>query len=355
MKSTFKIVVVVAAVAIALTPLPRSAVERVFARGIYPLVQPRLTALTNSTPFAWFDVMAVLVAGSLVVMWVRRLRHRNPGVVRTLAGLAFDTAAVAALLYLWFLGAWGLNYQRQPLTMQLDYEEARISRGALRELATRTIHSLNGLHKEAHAEGWPELHAIPSLLTPAFVRAQQELAMTWQAHPARPKRSMLNPYFTRVAIDGMTDPFFLETLANQSLLPFERMATVAHEWSHLAGYADESEASFVGWLVCMRASQSAQYSAWLALYGAVMSSLPRPDREELVPGLGPGPREDLRAINERIRRQMMPIANRAGYALYDRFLKANRIESGVRNYSEVVRLMLGTRFNQDGSPRLRGH
>ena len=49
----------------------------------------------------------------------------------------------------------------------------------------------------------------------------------------------------------MVDPFALEVMANPDLLPVERPFVAAHEWAHLAGYADESEANFVGWLtVC---------------------------------------------------------------------------------------------------------
>ena len=55
--------------------------------------------------------------------------------------------------------------------------------------------------------------------------------------------------------------------------------------------------------------------------------------------LDEGPRADLRAISDRIRRHAIPAASRAGYALYDRFLKANRVEAGVRSYGEVLRLL----------------
>ena len=254
---------------------------------------------------------------------------------------------------MWFLAGWGLNYQRQPLREQLDYREERITRNALRALAVRTVDALNTLHHDAHAAGWPDLAATPAVLEPAFVRAQRDLAQPWTAQPARPKRSLFNFYFTRVSIDGMTGPFFLETLANGTLLPFERAATVAHEWSHLAGYADESEANFVGWLVCMRGPVSAQYSGWLSLYGTVAGALPRSERDDIVRRLGEGPRADLRAMSDRIRRYTIPAASRAGYALYDRFLKANRVEAGVRSYGEVLRLLLGTRFSEDGSPVLR--
>ncbi len=278
---------------------------------------------------------------------------RKNSIATTLAVLVVDTAAIGAVLYLWFLCVWGLNYQRQPLREQLDFREDRITRDALRVLAARTVDALNALHPNAHAAGWPDFESTPDVLEPAFVRAQRDLALPWTAHAGRPKRTLFNFYFTRVSIDGMTGPFFLETLANGTLLPFERAATVAHEWSHLAGYADESEANFVGWLVCMRGPVSAQYSGWLSLYGTIAGALPRSERDDLMQRLDEGPRADLGAMSDRVRRHAVPAASRAGYALYDRFLKANRVEAGVRSYGEVLRLLLGTRFGDDGSPVLR--
>ena len=352
-KSLLKISLIVVATVLALTPLPRQTVERAYARGLYPIVQPRLTTLSNSTPFAWFDALVLFAVGVIIAIWVTRLRRARTSRGRTLAGLAFDTAAIGAFFYVWFLFAWGLNYQRQPLREQLDFRDDRITREALRALAGRTVDSLNALHRDAHAGGWPELAATPAILEPAFVRAQRDLALPWTAQAGRPKRSFFDFYFTRVSVDGMTGPFFLETLANQTLLPFERAATVAHEWSHLAGYADESEANFVGWLVCMRGAVPVQYSGWLSLYGTVVGALPRSERDAAIARLEEGPRADLRASAERIRRHAVPAASRAGYALYDRYLKANRVEAGVRSYGEVLRLLLGTRFTDAGAPMLR--
>jgi hypothetical protein len=350
-----KVVLIVVAGLVALAPLPRNAVERVYSRGLYPIIQPKLTTLSNTTPFAWFDAVVLLTIGAIITMWATRLlRPRKAAKTgRTLAGLIVDTTMIGAVLYLWFQIAWGLNYQRQPLHEQLDFREERITRDALRTLAARTVDSLNALHRGAHAARWPELREMPTELGPAFLRAQRDLALPWSAHTGRPKRTLFNFYFTRVSIDGMTGPFFLETLANGTLLPYERAATVAHEWSHLAGYADESEANFVGWLVCMRGTEAVQYSGWLSLYGTVVGALPRSDRDDIARRLHEGPRADLRAISDRIRRHAVPAASRAGYALYDRFLKANRVEAGVRSYGQVLRLLLGTNFNADGSPVLR--
>jgi hypothetical protein len=90
----------------------------------------------------------------------------------------------------------------------------------------------------------------------------------------------------------------------------------------------------------------AQYSGWLSFYTELASSLPRPDRVNIAAGLAPGPREDLRAMAERLTRNVNPRVSAAGWRVYDRYLKANRIEAGAASYADVVRLALGTELGR---------
>ncbi len=168
--------------------------------------------------------------------------------------------------------------------------------------------------------------------------------------PARPKHTVLDAYFRRAGVDGMTDPYFLETLIASDLLPIERPFVVAHEWSHLAGIADEGEANYVGWLTCMRGTSSDRYSASLLLYEELSASLDRRARASIVGSLAPGPRSDLQAIARRQAQQVNPQVAAVGWRVYDQYLKANRIESGAASYAEVVRLVLGVRTTADGVP-----
>jgi hypothetical protein len=87
------------------------------------------------------------------------------------------------------------------------------------------------------------------------------------------------------------------------------------------------------------------------LYSEVASGLPRSDQ----PGaeLAPGPRADLRAIAARVGREVQPRLSAAGWRVYDRYLKANRIEAGTASYANVVRLILATRFDADWRPELK--
>ena len=187
-----KILLILLAATIAATPLSRSTVERVYSRGIYAAIQPSLTRASNASRVAWFDVALLVVGAVMLALVIARLRERH-GWFLTLGTIAFDALAMAAVLYLWFLVAWGLNYQREPLRSQLDFQESRITQRALRELAVRGIVFLNQHYEESHARGWADYEATSDSLVPAFVEAQSQLGMQWTAAAARPRVARAGP------------------------------------------------------------------------------------------------------------------------------------------------------------------
>jgi hypothetical protein len=137
------------------------------------------------------------------------------------------------------------------------------------------------------------------------------------------------------------------------LLPFERPAVIAHEWSHLAGITDEGEANFVGWVACMQGAPRDRYSAWLFVYDELAAALPPPVVKRISASLDAGPRGDLLAIRARLQRNLNPTIAVAGWRVYDSYLKANRVEEGAASYAGVVRLVTGTEFDPNWIPRLR--
>jgi hypothetical protein len=298
-----------------------------------------------------FDVASLVVGGVFLLWFVGSLIRQTGGRVRTTARVVVGTWRAVAILYLLFLVTWGLNYRREPLATRLDYDETRISEPALVTLARASVGELNVLGSRARSAVL-DLAEADERLGPPFHRVLEAIGQP-RAVPARPKRSLLNFYFRRAAVDGMTDPYFLETLVRDDLLPFERPFVVAHEWAHLAGFGPESEASFVGWLTCLQGDEAARYSAWLFMYLQTSDDLEDSLREDIERDLGRIPREDLGELYRQYRRQVVPAARDAGRAVYDRFLKANRVESGVASYDEVVRLALGTRYRARHVPDLK--
>ena len=336
------------AIGAAFAPIPAPSVERWYSSLAYPMLQDHLTRVSNRVPFALVDALLAVVGAWLVWALARAaIRARAGGRVRALMWLLAHVATVSAVLYLAFLAAWGLNYRRIPLAAKVRFDSSAVSPEGALALARTTVDRLNALYEGAHTGAFDAGGAgnIDASLARAFVDAQRALGVTTRARPGRPKGTILDLYFRAAGVEGMTDPFFLETLVASDLLPFERPLVVAHEWGHLAGFADEGEANFVGWLTCTRASEPAQYSGWLFLYTHVVAGVKDTERADLLRRLDPGPRADLRAALERTRRNIRPLVADAGWRVYDRYLKANRVEAGRESYADVVRLVLGIRLD----------
>jgi hypothetical protein len=334
------IVVVLAAAVLGWLPLPAGAVERFYARGLYAIGQPAVTFASNAASFAWLDVFIGVTLATFLVLTARDIARRDAR--RALAGGTVRLLVWCAALYLVFLAAWGFNYRRERLKDRLPYDAAAVTPRAAVTLAALAVDRVNGLHGAAHAEGWVSGGAIDPSLAGSFDRVVRELGSSPRGIVVgRPKRSLLDWYFQRAGVAGMTDPFFLETLVAGDLLPFERPFVVAHEWAHLAGITDEGEANLAGWLACIRGSTADQYSGWLFMYGEVLGALPARDRAGITSRLAVGPRDDLRAMRDRTQKHVNPRLSAAGWRVYDSYLKANRVEAGAASYAEVVRLALG--------------
>jgi hypothetical protein len=343
-------VIVVAAIA-AFVRIPPAAIERWYSTRFYPLVQHALTPLSNLLPFAWLDVVLIAGVAAAVCAVVRSgraaWRARRPGIFLASIG---HIAAAAAGVYLLFLILWGFNYRRVPMEERLVLDRAAPASDAVVRLGLEAVQQLNALYDGAHAAGWVTDQRDNRSLRASFVRVQATLSDASPAVPGRLKRSALGPYFRWTSVDGMVNPFGLEVVANPDLLPFERAFVAAHEWSHLAGYADESEANFVGWLACIGADVPTQYSGWLYLFWQVNGELGSKDRATLGEALAAGPRGDLNAIVERLRRGQLPQLRIVSWLVYDQYLKANRVEEGIRSYGEVVNLILRARFDPGWTP-----
>jgi hypothetical protein len=337
---------VLAAVAItaSLVPLSPTFVERWYSLGLYPRVQTVLTSFSNLIPISFIDVSVgvLLTAGVTWLLW----RARRDGWRRAARRAALALVSGAAALYLLFLLTWGLNYRRIPVERKLAYDPARVTREAAVAFGRVAVQRVNDGYGAAHSD------VAGPALEHAFFAALAAIGHDARVVTGRPKHSLLSVYFRRAAIDGMTNPLFLDIVINPDVLPMERPEVLAHEWAHLAGYADEAEANFIAWLTCVRGDPMAQYSGWLSLYQHLWAALPREDRRALSASLAEGPRADLRAMAARHARAS-PLVQRAQRGVYDVYLRANRVEEGIARYSAVARLVLGSEFDAGWTPRLR--
>jgi hypothetical protein len=346
-----RLLLVGAAVAALLAPLPPAFVERWYSGGLYASVQPVLTTATNLAPFAWLDVLLLAALVALAVAVARAARDGTRSRLRRAWGLILAAAEGAAIAYLVFLLAWGLNYRRVAPSERFSVDPDRLTVERLRVLVARSVAQVNATWDPADRDDRLTLAALARTMPSAFHAAQARIGTEWRTTPGRPKASLVARGFRLASVDGLLNPFGLEILLNPEVLPFERPFVLAHEWAHLAGHADESEASFVAWLACLEGDRPVQYSGWLAVLLHAVRGLPAEERRQALDALAAGPRADIQALQLRFERSH-PAVRAVSWQVYEQYLRANRVEAGLASYDEVVQLVLGARA---AVPLLDGH
>jgi hypothetical protein len=335
----------ITAVVLAVLPLPSWTVDQVYSRNVYATLQSGLTTFSNVFPLALLDVM---ILGAVLLFLRRVLRLlggvRKAGVIAIVWEGVCRLVRAGSLLAIIFLLFWGFNYRRVPLEEALKISATRPTVSDL-QVAIADANTLaqrsRPLPETKRRESY---EAIARDLVGPFNLALKRIGEPALIAPGRPKSSLfLTPFFTWSGVTGMVNPFALESIVHPDLLPFERPFVLAHEWAHLAGHADEAEASAVGWLACMQGDRAFGYSASLYLIEEAGAALP-PDRwRESYKLLDPGVQADLEAIRKRME-GVRPAVQRVSSRVYDQYLKANRVDDGVKSYSRALSLILGQPF-----------
>lgn len=321
-------------------PLPAALLQ--LWRQAYGSLQPVVTGVTARLPLSALD--SIMLGGGAVIVWqVWRCRGR----VKVMPAIVVLTCLLATS-WLLFLALWGWNYQVPTLEVRLGLGPGEMSPEKGEAFARATIEQINALHAEAHAAPWPRRSDLPAVLGPRLAGVLPRLGVRSLPRLPVPRRTMLDWYFRSAGIDGMTNPFGLEVIINTQVLAVELPALATHEYAHLAGFADEADASVVAWLACQSGSPALRYSSVLAVLPHVLTGLPRAKQRDLLSQLSQGPRDDLEAIRRRLSQQR-PWVHAFAWQSYDRFLRANRVGEGVARYDAVARVLIAVADPISGS------
>ena len=325
-------------------------IERTFSNGYYPHWEAAWAAMAHGLPFALGDLVGLGVAGALVARAILMIRRARRGRWKTLARFVLDAAAVAGVVAVWFYAGWGWGYDRAPLETRTAYAPERVGESTTAALRVRAMHEINRLAPAAHARiaraesgAWrPELFA-------SWLPVVTRLGDTWRPRVNAAKPSLAGPYLELSGVSGFINPFTLESSLAPDLLWFEVPFSQAHEWSHDAGFNREDEANYIGIVSCLRDRDPVvQYSGWLELFFYLP---PLPKYKQSM--FGTLVWQDFKALRERNARHVNLTLSRFSWHVYNGYLTANHVASGIQNYNEVTRLLAGIPLDADGLPLAR--
>jgi hypothetical protein len=153
---------------------------------------------------------------------------------------------------------------------------------------------------------------------------------------------MFSSFFAKSGVSGYFGPFFNEVHLNYYLLPMEYPYVLAHEKAHQFGITNEAEANLVAFIICSTSDDKRlQYSGNVNLLLYFLS-----DGSQLK-----DIRDYIHKIDRRVimdlrfqRRHWQGLRNQTlddvQTAANNAYLKTNNIEEGVKNYNQVVTLVI---------------
>ena len=317
-------------------------IERSYANGAYPRWEYVAFVITHPLPWSLGDLAALAGVAAIawqIVFFARRRRRR----AAHLGALILNCAAIAGAYALWFELSWGWNYARAPLETRVAFDASRVTPLHAAALRRHAMAEMNALAAAAHARAASplDLTALRAAWLPTVRRAGDD----WAPLVGAAKPTVADPFMLATGTSGFINPLTLNVALASDLLWFERPFDLAHEWSHDAAYAREDEANYLAILTCLRSPDPAvRYSGWFELFLYLPQR--RYARREFVSLVW----QDFAAMRKRNARHINVMLAHWSWRTYNVYLKSNRIASGIANYDEVTRLMLGVPLDSQALP-----
>ena len=321
--------------------------ESVYSRGLYPLVATVLSSVSRWFPFSLDDLfyMGLILLGlfSILMLVLWRMRWRSFFVL-WLNALAF--------LYVLFYWLWGFNYYRQDLNERLAIAESEPDMEVFIAKLSDLIESANAAYVKVDTLN---VARTDSLVEASYEQLAPFLGIDYPAGVRRAKPITFSGFFAKATILGYYGPFFSEVQLNSHLLSIQYPLVLAHEKAHQLGVTGEAEANFYAWMVCSNSQDSLlQYSAHVYLLRYFLNQA---YELEAYPELVKQISEPVKADFRRIRDHWLTLRNvqidEYASKVNDAYLKTNKIEKGIDDYSGVVKYVMDFSTDSVANKRLQ--
>ena len=252
-------------------------------------------------------------------------------------------------IYIIFYCVWGLNYNRLGIASQIHLSKFPgisdnkiiYNDSELKELTCDVAFELDSVRKELGDSNYqyPNNKQLFIRAYQAYQQAETNFPFLLYGNYPATKPSLLSSFVSYAGYSGYYNPFSGEAQVNTDLPKFYMPYVTLHEMAHQLGYASESEASFVAYLVAMHSNDNLlRYSALFDLFATANSELFARDFWSAIlniKSLSLLVNKDRKTFRDYIlgkQNNVEPVLR----TVYDQYLKANQQQSGINSYNELV-------------------
>lgn len=317
--------------------------KAVYADNIYQVIRWIYTIL-----FSWIPVpciyLLVLLLFFLVAFKIYNYRKAGQSIKYIMWKSINFLAAMYALFYLF----WGFNYAVPNIAHHLGIESRAVGKEKIISLIEEELSKMMDLRREQGDRDFQSLSNNDFLKIEAELASDMDRFLTQISYKhvgkVRIRRIIPEGVLLRTSTAGIYIPYVFEGHIDAGLHGLVQPFTALHEMGHGFGIADEGECNFIAYQVCSSSSNSLiAYSGRMGLLRYLLSAIRRIDKVaylEIVECLDVDIKKDIYAINE-YNNRFPDILPKWRDAIYDQYLQANGIESGLLSYDQIIVLKAG--------------
>jgi hypothetical protein len=356
--------------------------ESLYSKGIYPLFVSIYSPLVDIVPFSLTELILILISpvlfvgvlqicfvlfgiasygiGVFVKLVYLKLSKRTPLITafntikpvfgwHRIISWSLNVIIGVSFIFIVFEVNWGMNYFRVPLEdkaylggtynatmaesddhyyMILESLIYYVNHSYLGQINMEAPlpYDFNTLNEEIHEQ----LEKVIMDLEGCVLHTSRKMKTSWM--------QLLEQFF----VSGVISPFLLESHYAKDLFYFEIPFTLAHEKSHLQGYAFESDCNFLAFVTCQRSKNPyIQYSGYVGMLRYFMNALDDPQTyQSYMAQIRPEVRYEFYRSWERYMYKL-PVLHQINTVVYHTYLQMNQIPEGIVNYSRVIQLVMG--------------
>ncbi|WPR70723.1 DUF3810 domain-containing protein [Flavobacterium sp. NG2] len=318
-------------------------IEEYYSNGFYLFISKMLRITLGVFPFSVGDLLyGILIFFIVKWFWNHRKSWKTSWKENSLTILSF-----LSVLYFIFHLLWGLNYYREPLfekmNIQREYTDAE-----LLTFTKKLISKTNALQNQITNNDSLKV-IFPYTQDSVFKMNVKGYRILAAKHPffkfehLSSKPSIISLPLTYMGFGGYLNPFTNESQVN-FLIPMVHFPMVsAHEMAHQLGYGSESECNFIGFLASVKNEnlyfKYAGYSYALRYCLGNWQMRDEKTFKVLLKTINPGIIKNYQENEAFWENYQTPIET-AFHAFYNRFLKINQQEDGLKSYSKFLNLLI---------------
>ena len=330
---------------------PSSLIEELYSKGLFPLVRAVFDHTIALSPIPFFYL---LVAGVIYLIYrgffnlIRVWRDGWSHVFLFFVHI-FNLLGWIIFAFYWL---WGFNYDRIQLADRINWDSPSFSPEDFDNESSEVLQRLESLR------------LTDSILINDFLTNLNYDTIEWELRKETSKVARALGYqgsdnltcrqlspsgiLLRFSTAGFYNPFTGECNIDRGLHTLQKPFVMAHEFFHGLGVSGEGDCNFLAYITCFQSANpvirySGELGYWRYLRGGYRRSNPALYRSkmEMLPS---SVIMDLAEIDAAIRKYP-DIAPRMRDAMYNAYLRSNKIEDGMANYHQIVTLVIEWRKN----------